>query len=113
MSHIDRFTAYLHAYASKDIEQIAAMFAEDMTLRDWKIFVQGKAAALAETQANFDAADSIDIQLLHVYEANDAVAGELRIIVNGRDELFVVDVLDFNSAGQICAIRAFIGRGNE
>lgn len=113
MTHIDRFKAYLCAYAAKDIEQIASMFAGDVTLRDWKIYARGKATALAETQANFDAADSIEIQLLQVYEASHAVAGELRIVVNGRDELFVVDVLDFNREGQICAIRAFIGRGNE
>ena len=113
MTNVDRFIAYLRAYELKDIAQIAAMFAADITLRDWKISVQGKGAALAETRTNFDAASNIQIDLLRVYEANGAVAGELRIVVNGRDELFVVDVLDFNPEGQVSAIRAFIGRGDK
>ncbi|WP_188703017.1 nuclear transport factor 2 family protein [Silvimonas iriomotensis] len=107
-----RFQAYLLAYEQKNIDDIAAMLASDVTLRDWKICVQGKEAALAETRANFAAAQSIQIDILRVYESASAVAGELRIMVDGHIELFVVDAVDFNAAGQISAIRAFLGRGD-
>jgi steroid delta-isomerase len=113
MTNRDRFLAYLLAYAAKDIEVVSSMLADDVTLRDWKIFVQGKAAAIAETTANFEAATSIQIQPIHLYEAGASVSGELRIVVNDCDELFVVDVLDFNAEGQITAIRAFLGRGDR
>ncbi len=113
MTHHQRFLAYLRAYEAQDIAQVADMFADDVSLRDWKIHVTGKQAAIAETQANFAAARSIEIQPLHLHESARSVAGELRIVVDGTVELFVVDVVDFDDAGRITAIRAFIGRGDE
>lgn len=89
------------------------MFSDDVSLRDWKICVKGKVAALAETKANFDAATSIQIHPLCVYATSNAVAGELKILVDGNVELFVVDVVDFDADGKIKAIRAFLGRGDE
>jgi ketosteroid isomerase-like protein len=110
MTNLEKFNTYLRLYAAKDIAQISEMFAADIVLRDWKIYVQGRDAAIAETRANFDAAKRIEIQPLHLYEAKDAVAGELRIVVDGNIELFVVDVLTFNVEGKIRSIRAFLGR---
>src|SRR5437868_32784 len=112
MTNKERFLSYLRHYESKNLERIGEMFAEDVSLRDWKISVEGKIAAMAETKMNFEAATSIQIQPLRLYEASSAVAGELKIVVDGNIELFVVDVVDFDSAGKIKAIRAFLGRGN-
>ncbi|GGP27615.1 nuclear transport factor 2 family protein [Silvimonas amylolytica] len=111
-TNLDRFRAYLQAYEHKNINEIGAMFAPDVALRDWKISVRGIEAALAETRSNFAAAQSIQIDILRLYESASSVAGELRILVDGTVELFVVDVLDFNTQGQISAIRAFLGRGD-
>lgn len=113
MTNKERFLSYLQHYESKNLQQIIEMFAEDVTLRDWKISVKGRVAAVAETQANFEAAQSIQIQPLFLYEAPSSVVGELKITVNGSVELFVVDVVDFDSDGRIKAIRAFLGRGDE
>ena len=112
MTNKERFLSYLRHYESKNLERISEMFAEGVSLRDWKISVEGKVAAMAETKANFEAATSIQIQPLRLYEGSSAVAGELKIVVDGNIELFVVDVVDFDSAGKIKAIRAFLGRGN-
>ena len=112
MSYQDQFVAYLTHYANKDIAKISAMLAEDVTLRDWKISVSGKASAIAETEKNFQAADTVEIEILHLYAAEQGVAGELRITVDGTDILYVVDVVTFNTDGKIKAIRAFIGRGD-
>ena len=89
------------------------MFADDIILRDWKIRVEGKPTALKETQKNFDAADSLDIEILSTYENEDTVAAELKIIVNESEELHVVDVITFNTAGKITSIRAYLGRGDS
>ena len=113
MTHRDGFLAYLRAYEARDIAAVGLLMADDITLRDWKIRACGKPAALAETQANFAAVEHLQIEVLRLYEAEHSVAGELRIVINQRDELFVVDTLDFNAAGQICAIRAFVGRGDN
>lgn len=113
MSFKEQFLVYLRHYANKNLEQVAAMFAEHVTLRDWNISVSGKAAAVSETAKNFDAADTIEIEPLFTYESDDTVAGELRILVDGKIELHVVDVITFDSNGRIRSIRAYLGKGDE
>ena len=107
---IEKFVAYVEAYAAKDLQTVSAMFADDIFLRDWKISVSGKRAAIAETSKNFESADSIDIAVLHCYQAENAVAGELRIVVDDTEVLYVVDVVTFGPDGKIQSIRAYLGR---
>ena len=54
----------LRLYAEKNLEGIAAMLAEDVVLRDWKICVFGKHLVLQETAHNFAAARTIAIEIL-------------------------------------------------
>ena len=89
------------------------MFASDIVLRDWKIRVVGKDSAVAETRKNFEAADTIAIEVLATYENANTVAAELKITVDATEELYVVDVIRFNAQGQIEAIRAYKGRGDN
>jgi ketosteroid isomerase-like protein len=109
----DRFLAYLAAYAQKDLVAIRAMFSEDVHLRDWNLSVHGRDAALDETAKNFAAAETIEIEALAVYEKEGAVAGELKIVVDKRIELSVVDVISFTTEGRIAAVRAYLGRNDE
>ena len=110
MSLRDCFAAYLEAYADMDLQRVAGMLAEDVALRDWKISVSGKAAAVDETRKNFDSSDSIEIEILGTYESGDTVAGELKITVDEAEVLHVVDVLEFDARGKIVSIRAYVGR---
>ena len=113
MTNSDRFERYLTCYASKDIDSISEMFAEDVMLRDWKVFVSGKLNALVETKKNFANAGPIEIDILTRLESTDSIAGELKITVDGSEVLFVVDVIKFDSSGLISSIQAYIGRGNS
>ncbi len=106
------FINYLKHYAAKNLDAVAAMLADDVTLRDWKVAVVGKAATVAETAKNFASAQSIVIEVLGVYENQNTVSGELRIVVDNSTVLYVVDVIDFDARGQIQAIRAYLGRGD-
>lgn len=110
---LDLVRAYLAAYAARDLAAIEPMFADAITLRDWKIRVVGKVAALAETRKNFEAVQQLRIDVLATYARDGGVAAELEIVVDGRNRLFVVDVFDVDADGRIAAIRAFIGRGDE
>jgi uncharacterized protein (UPF0218 family) len=110
--NLQRFERYLAAYAAKDIGAIDAMLVADVRLRDWSISVRGKAAFLAETQRNFENAESITIEIIQTTESSQSVSGELRIVVNGQVELFVVDVIDFDAQGLVTAVRAYKGRGD-
>jgi hypothetical protein len=108
----DKFLAYLTFYAQKDLPQISAMFAPDILLRDWNISVRGYDAAVVETSKNFQAAATITIEPLRIFEDGFTVAGELKIVVNEQEELYVIDILTFNPAGQISSIRAYLGRAD-
>ncbi len=108
----DRLRQYLRHYANRDLPAVSAMLAETVTLRDWKISVRGKEAAVRETKLNFSNAAKIEIEVLSVQEGGNTVSAELRILVDGVTELFVVDVLAFDRHGQIEAIRSYLGRGD-
>jgi ketosteroid isomerase-like protein len=110
MSHKHRFAEFLQSYAKKDLLAISRVLADDVTLRDWNISVRGREAVESETQKNFQDAESIQIEVLHLYEGHDSVAGELKITVNQSVEVHVVDVISFDSSGMIKAIRSYKGR---
>jgi len=112
MSHADTFRRYLQLYAARDLDAIADLFADQIRLRDWKISVAGKAAALAETRHNFERVNSLQIEVLSLFESADGVAGELRILIDGQEELHVLDVLRFDADGKIAEIHAYVGRGD-
>jgi len=105
--------SYLKKYSEKDLKGIEAMFADNIVLRDWKIRVTGKENALMETRKNFEAADSIEIEVLSTFENKNTVAAELKINVDNSEELYVVDVITFNAHGKIESIRAYLGRGDK
>ncbi len=115
MSNSDRFVSYIQAYAKKDLVAVGDMLASSIHLRDWNLGVQGREAVLAETSKNFAAADTVEIAILALYEnvRESSVAGELRIVVNGTDELHVVDVISFTPTGKIQSIRAYLGRSSD
>lgn len=112
MSLKECFANYLDAYSRKDLQSVSEMFAADMALRDWKVSVSGKDAAIAETAKNFRSAETIEITILATYESDDAVVGELKIVVDDAEVLHVVDVVSFNASGQISSIRAYLGRAD-
>ena len=113
-SSVEQFgLLYLERYAAKDMEAMEGMFDEQIVLRDWKIYVSGKKAALSETQKNFNAAESIEIDVLSTIVDNNTFAGELRITVDKHEVLYVVDVIEFTPDLKIKSIRAYLGRGND
>ncbi len=113
MTNKELCLAYLNRYAEKNLDGIAEIFDDEIVLRDWNILVYGKPNALIETRKNFDAAESIAIEPLFLYENQNSIAAELKITLNGSDELYVIDVVTFNPSGKIQSIRAYKGRGDE
>jgi len=104
---------YLKSYEEKDLSQIGKIFSEDIVLRDWKIRVTGKYSALEETRKNFESVNSITIEVLSTYENKETVAAELKITIDNAEELYVVDVITFDSEYKIVSIRAYLGRGDN
>ena len=112
-SNKEKCLHYLKMYEAKDLDSVAALFAKDIVLRDWKIRVVGKEKALEETKKNFEEAHALTIDVLDTYENKNTVAAELKIVVNATEELYVVDVISFNDQGLITSIRAYLGRGDS
>ncbi len=110
MEWVEVFIQYLSAYEQKDLERVSDMFADNISLRDWKISVKGKRLAVDETRKNFENADSLEIDVLSTMANEKMVSGELKIVVDKSETLFVVDVLTFNENGKITAIHAYLGR---
>ena len=110
MEWVEVFIQYLRAYEQKDLDSVSDMFADDIALRDWKISVKGKRLAVDETRKNFENTDSIEIDVLSTMVNEKMVSGELKIVVDKSETLFVVDVLKFNENGKITAIHAYLGR---
>jgi hypothetical protein len=100
---------FLRAYAAKDLGTIAGLVDDDVLLRDWNLEVRGRRAFLAETQRNFDDADSIAIEILDLHATSQSVAAELLIEVDAHVRLRVVDVFDINSDGRMTAVRSYQG----
>ena len=51
--------------------------------------------------------------MLSIFENNNTLAAELKINVDNSEPLYFVDVIAFNSQGQIEFIRAYLGRGDD
>lgn len=113
LTNRERFFACLRAYKSKSLFLIEAMLSENVSLCDWKIHVKGKTSVMIETENNFNTSNSIKIYPLQLYEIENAMAGDLRIVIDHSDEIYVVDIIDFTPEGKIYNVHAFLGRTNS
>ena len=103
---------YFSAFSNKDLDKLAGMFDDHVTLRDWEMSVSGKTAVLSANKHIFEQVENITVKPLILHQDNNIVAAEILIEVydnNGETtNLAVVDVIEFNS-GKINSIRAYKG----
>jgi hypothetical protein len=107
---IDALTRkFISAYEQKNIDIISEMFAPNVVLRDWNSEVTGFQAAIAEFTKNFQAADSLSIEIRNLMVNSPFAAVELEIVINNSETLRVVDVLCFSKDQKILSIVAYKG----
>ena len=85
------------------------MFDDNVTLRDWDIDKQGIENVLKANLNIFQNVKTIKAIPQNIVSENNFVFAELKIIVNGDEELNVVDIIEFNQKGKIISIKAFKG----
>ncbi|MFM7214647.1 MAG: nuclear transport factor 2 family protein [Verrucomicrobiota bacterium] len=108
MNPRETLSRYFHAFSNKDLDTLAAMFAEDVSLVDWNISAQGKAAVCEANRGIFRSVQTITATPVHTFSNSDrAFAVEIVILVNGSERLDVIDVIKFNEQGLIQQIEAF------
>lgn len=100
---------YMAAYELKNLDGIADMLADEVHLQDWNLEARGRAAVVLETRRNFEAAETLEIEIRRVFVSAPHAAAQLRIVVNSGITLDVVDVLSFDEHGKITSIHAYKG----
>ena len=101
--------SYFKTFSEKNINGLREMFDDKVTLRDWDIDKQGIESVLKANLNIFQNVKSIDAIPQNIISENNFVFAELKIIVNGDEELKVVDMIEFNEKGKIISIKAFKG----
>jgi len=106
---IDIANEYFNAFARKDIELLKDLFTKDVSLRDWNIEVDGLDSVIQGYAAIFDSLESINIEIVHIFDLNSTIIAELIISAIGIEPMRVLDVLTFNVDCKITDIRAYKG----
>ena len=101
--------SYFKTFSEKNINELREMFDDNITLRDWDIDKQGIESVLDANLNIFQNVKSINVIPQNIISENNFVFAELKIIVNGDEELKVVDLIEFNKKGKIISIKAFKG----
>jgi len=99
---------YFARFSNKDIDKLAVMFDDDVSLRDWEISASGKDNVIKANQKIFDSVDTIQVTPLVMYSEDDVVVAELEILVDNKVKLYVTDVITF-TGDKISSIRAYKG----
>jgi hypothetical protein len=100
---------YFNAFENRDISSIKGLLDNNVTLRDWDIGATGIDSVMAATTNIFDSVECISVQVLNILHDKNFVVGELNITINNIESIRVVDIIEFNSLGKICSIRAYKG----
>ena len=105
----DAALSYFKIFSEKNINGLSEMFDDNVTLRDCNKNYQGIKSVLEENLNIFQNVKTINAIPLNIISENNFVVAELKIIINGDEELKVVDMIEFNKKGKIISIKAFKG----
>ena len=101
--------SYFNIFSQKNIEGLRTLFDDNITLRDWDINQTGIENVLKANLSIFEQVKTIKVIPQTIITENNLLSAELKIIINNKDELKVVDIIEFNTNGKIISIKAFKG----
>ena len=100
---------YFDLFSKKDLNSLETMFSKDISLRDWEIEACGLAKVIEANKKIFRSVETIVAKPKVLIIDGFRVAAELEIIVNNKDTLRVVDIIEFDDNQKIKKIKAFKG----
>tara|TARA_B100000242_G_C42842126_1_gene391100 strand:+ start:187 stop:519 length:333 start_codon:yes stop_codon:yes gene_type:complete len=100
---------YFQYFSKKDIESLKNLFDKHVKLRDWEIEANGLDKVLEANKSIFDNLKSIEVTPINLFVDNYTVIAELDIVINKKELLKVIDIIDFNENNKIVSVRAFKG----
>jgi len=101
--------SYLAAFARKDGAAVRALMAPTVTLRDWVIAESGVDNVLAASERIFASCHALTVDVVNLFRDGNVVLAEIAIGFDGADPIRVLDLIEFDAAARITAIRAFKG----
>jgi len=102
-----KFKKYVEYFALKDIDSLAKMFTNYITLHDWDINVSGKSDVINANKEIFSSVRKINVNIVSIYSCERTVVAQLDIVINESKKLDVVNIISFDNEGKILAIQAF------
>ena len=100
---------YFNYFSIKDSGSLEAMFSEDIVLKDWNIYVIGKANVIQAINNIFVSAETIMVTPISFFSNSDySYAIQVKITTNRNSVINAFDVINFDSNGKISEILAFI-----
>ena len=106
-------TTYFETFNKHDVPALRAMWADNGSLRDWEVEKTGADQIANFLSAGFAAFPQIriDVMRMHVSNQTHTAVCEILVYLNNakNDVLKVVDVISFDRAGKVSALRAYKG----
>ena len=107
MNIIDITNNYFKYFSNKDINSLKNYFAENIVLRDWNIFADGKIEVIKANEEIFKSLNSIHVTPKKFYQDGLTVLCEIEIMINEKELLKVLDIIKFNEKKLIVEISAY------
>ena len=120
VSILEKSMEYFESFNKQNLDELREMFSENVTLRDWEISVSGIDDVLEANSKIFSSVDSISVTPIMVYEGVDkflmgplevegVVIVEMEVLINEKETLLVIDILEFDKDYKIKSIKAYKG----
>jgi hypothetical protein len=98
---------YLKAFSEKDLTGLETMFADNVILTDWDGQMIGRENVLAFNQTLFSQLGNIRIEIDKIAMGHNTVIAEIKVILDNKVVIPVIDVIDFDQDNKIREIRAY------
>lgn len=112
-SYKNRCLEYFFHFSTKNLELVSNMFSDDVHLHDWDHNTGNKEDTVTVYKKIFDSVDTIAVTPFALYQDESTegttVVAELWITINGKEQIFVTDVITFDENDLIKSVRAYKG----
>tara|TARA_B100000963_G_scaffold203078_1_gene176863 strand:+ start:752 stop:1081 length:330 start_codon:yes stop_codon:yes gene_type:complete len=98
---------YFRLFSEKDEENLFKMFDEKITLKDWEISVINKKNVIKANKKIFKKFKKIQVTPEQIYQDKYTIIAEIKIKLNNKVSINVLDILKFNKKYKIVSIKAY------
>lgn len=125
-SNLKQLKKYFSSFCSKNIGDLKNIFSDNVELKDWNNKFLGKEEVLKEIESIFNSFDSIQLNLINIYNFVDIInyendeylfttssdnkfACQIEILFDNDQILHVIDLIEFDDNGKIINLTAYKG----